>query len=201
MTTDVRVVYTEYDIERMDDNWETLVSAGQMIAEAHDRNRWTLGDLGGKVVRRYGDDSIGNFAAAINIRPSTMYDYTACSAFYNAEDRVAFPPLNWSHYRAALKAKEHDLAMTWLARAADEGWTVEELNEALKPAGKGGGGQPEKITEFGGMFRECRALPGDEGAEPTGYEVVIRLSKPVSLLDPGRVYTFKAFAVQAQSED
>ena len=63
-----------------------------MIAEAHDRNRWSLGDLANKCHRRYGDGSMGKYAAAINVRPTTVYDYAACSGFYDEDSRVAFPP-------------------------------------------------------------------------------------------------------------
>lgn len=55
--SDIRVVVNEFDLDALGDDWETLVSAGIQIVEAHDRNRWTLGDLAksasaGMAVRR-----------------------------------------------------------------------------------------------------------------------------------------------------
>lgn len=170
---DMRLIVNEFDIEAVGDEWESLVSAGQMIAEAHDRNRWSLGDLGNKCERRYKDGSLGKYAAAINVRPTTMYDYAKCSLFYDADDRAAFPPLTWSHYRVAMKAKDHDLAMNWLARAADEGWTVEELEDSLKVA-VGEAPKARKLLEFGGQFVDLRPVVNNQ-AELVEYSFVLRV--------------------------
>lgn len=194
-----RIVVTDIDLDSIGDEWETLVSAGQMIAEAHDRNRWLLGDLGNKIEKRYSEDAIGQYARAINVRPSTMYDYTRCSAFYDDVDRAAFPPLNWSHYRAALKAKTHELAMTWLAKAADEGWSVEDLNEALKPAGNAVGGSAEKLSEFGAEFTDQTPILDAEG-KVQGYTVTFRTTVSLSLV-PRRIYTVKVFGVKEGEGD
>lgn len=194
MSQDVRFVVTDVDLSRISDDWKDLVSAGVAIVEAHDRNRWLLGDLGGKVVRRYKEDSLGNFAAEIHVMKSTMHGYTQCSSFYSEEDRVSFPTLTWSHYYVALRTGSHDIALTWLGKAADEEWTVSELKKALDPEGKGGGGGAAKLTEFGGAFQGCNPLK-DSTDKVIGYEVVIRTAKPVSLLDQRQVYTFKVFGV------
>lgn len=130
--SDIRVVVNEFDLDALGDDWETLVSAGIQIVEAHDRNRWTLGDLAKKCQRRYGSAAIKTYAAAVNVRSSTMYEYHACATFYNLEDRATFPPLAWSHYRAALRLKEHELALEWLARAADEEWSADTLTKEIK---------------------------------------------------------------------
>lgn len=158
--SDLRIVYNEFDLDKIGDEWESLVSAGLQIAEAHDRNRWTLGDLGCRVARRYGENSLGSYADAVNVRPTTMYDYAACSRAYSVEDRAAFPPLTWSHFRAALRAG--DTAMLWLARAADEGWKVDELAEALRVA-EGEKPRPRKLLEVGGEFQGCVDVRDDDG--------------------------------------
>lgn len=193
------VVVVDFDLDAIGDDWESLVSAGQTIASAHDMNRWLIGDLASKVVKRYGDDAIGQYAASINIRPSTMYDYKACSAFYNDEDRAAFPPLNWSHYRAALKAKTHEMAMQWLAKAADESWTVEDLNEALKPEGAAGGGGATKLTEFGAEYVDCTPILDSED-KVQGYTLTLRTTVAPALAQR-RVYTVKVFGVKEGGDD
>lgn len=194
--SDLRIVYNEFDLDQIGDEWESLVSAGLQIAEAHDRNRWTLGDLGNKVARRYGEDSLGSYADAVNIRPTTMYDYTACSRAFSVEDRAAFPPLTWSHYRAALKAG--DQAMLWLARAADEGWRVDELTEALRVA-KGENPRPRKLLEVGGEFQGCIDVRDDD-AQLIGVVLQFRcLPEVMDELDrvdaANRVVTLKVYGV------
>lgn len=199
-----QLVVTDFDLATLGDEWETLVSAGQMIAEAHDRNRWRLGDLGMKVERRYGTSAIAEFALAINVRTSIMYDYTACSAFYGDEDRVAFPPLNWSHFRAAKKAKEHDIAMNWLAKAADNGWSVEDLNEALAP-GSGGTPANQKLAQFGAEYKDLTPITDADG-KIQGYNLVFRLAPEAmrdidAALKLRTVYKVKVFGVSETGDD
>lgn len=215
--SDIRIVYSEFDLAAVGDEWEALVSAGQQIAEAHDRNRWTLGDLGGKVLRRYGEDSIGSYAAAINVRPSTMYDYAACAAYYSVEDRAAFPPLSWSHFRAAMKASTKAIALEWLGQAADMGWSVDTLAEHMRVA-VGQAPKPAKLGELGAEYLGYSALrPGsdfggasDEDAEdvpPIALVVSFRVTPDAAGLLDGLgsvagVVTLKIFGVpQAQDSD
>lgn len=201
--SDVRLIVNEFDLAAMGDEWETLVSAGQTIAEAHDRNRWTLGDLGNKVTRRYGTNALGSYAFQINVRQSTMYEYAACSSFYLFDDRTAFPPLSWSHYRAAMKVKDKDreTAMLWLAKAADEGWTVEELAEAINPKGP----RPEKLVELPATYVMSRDVIDPKTGAVTGHDVVLRLPPimrdELAVLERGEVYTLKLYSIPETSDD
>lgn len=196
---------TEFNVAQISDDWEELVSAGQAIAEAHDRNRWALGDLGCKVERRYGESTIAEYASAINIRTSTMYDYTAVSIFYaSEEDRVAFPPLNWSHYRIAMRAKSLDIALNWLAKAADNGWKVEDLAEALDP-GSGGNPKNEKKAEFGAEYKDLTPILNDAN-EIIGYTLIFRITDDVEKkitehLKLRTVYKLKVFGVPEAGGD
>lgn len=200
--TDVRIVYNEFDLDRIGDDCEIVVSAGLQIAEAHDRNRWTLGDLGCQVARRYGENSLGSYAEAINVRPTTMYDYTACSRAYSVEDRAAFPPLTWSHFRAALKAGDH--AMLWLTRAADEGWKVDELAEALRIA-VGEKPRPRKLLEVGAEFQGYVDVR-DDTARLIGVVLQFRcLPDVLDVLDKvdaaNKVVTLKVYGVPLTADD
>jgi hypothetical protein len=110
------------------DDWETLISAGMALAQDMDARRFELGDVGALVETRYGQNSLGKFASEIGMaQKKTLREYVRVARHYPPATRVVFleSGLNWSHFRAALRAK--DDAETWLGRAADEGWPVAEL--------------------------------------------------------------------------
>lgn len=136
------------------DSWEELVSVGQTIMEAHDRDRWVLGDLSNKVARRYGDESIRKYAAEINARTSTLYDYSRVSAFYGLERREMFPALTWSHYREAARLETLPVAVEWLEQAQDNGWPIAEMHRQIngvlgKPV------PPKKLAECVVKVKRC----------------------------------------------
>lgn len=200
-TGDVRVIVTEFNIDAIDDEWESLVSAAIPIVKAHDENRWALGSLGAKAERRYGESSLGKFSRVIGLKsPTIMYDYVTTFNFYSAEDQAAFPPLTWSHYRAAMRVKSRELAMTWLAKAADEDWTVDDLIEAIRVK-DGGDPKPQKVIEIGGQFWECRPVTAEGSSEVTGYDLVFRVASEVDVLTPRGVYTVKVFGARLDEDD
>jgi len=156
--SDVRVVINEFDLDALADDWSALVSAGIQVVEAHDRNRWVLGDIARKVCRKYGQKSLATYAGEVNVRSSTMYEYHACAAYYSIEDRATFPSLSWSHYRAAMKLKDYDLALNWLGKAADEGWSADTLSKAIKKF-LGDDGGDEKV------YDQVRTMGTDDDGE------------------------------------
>jgi hypothetical protein len=201
--SNVRLVVNEFDLEKLSDDWESLVNAGIGVAEAHDRNRYTLGDLANRVARKYGESTLSEYAHEINVRPSTMYDYAAVSSFYTMEDRAAYPPLNWSHYRVAIKAGSHEHAVIWLAKAADEGWSVDELDEQLR-VGKGESPRPRKLVEVGAQFNDVRPKVDDNGVV-LSYDAVFRVSveayKEINeALRLRGAYTLKVYGVPEASD-
>ena len=155
---DVRIVVTEFDFDALPNEWSALVSAGIQIVEAHDRNRWVLGDLARRVAREYGQKSLATYAGEVNVRSSTMYEYHACATFYPLFARATFPSLSWSHYRAAMKLKDYDLALEWLSKAADEGWSADILSKAIKKF-LGDDGGDEKV------YDQIRTMGTDEDGE------------------------------------
>jgi hypothetical protein len=117
------------------DDWETLISAGMALAQDMDARRFELGDVGALVETRYGQNSLGKFASEIGMaQKKTLREYVRVARHYPPATRVVFweSGLNWSHFRAALRAK--DDAETWLGRAADEGWPVAELARQISAA-------------------------------------------------------------------
>lgn len=113
------------------DDWQDLVDAAQAIMEAHDRDRWVLGDLAARVERRYGESSLKAYADAIACRSSTLYDYHRVSLFYEPEHREQFPALTWSHYREAMRAGNLAAALAWLIQAHDNTWPIAEMHRQM----------------------------------------------------------------------
>lgn len=184
--TDILVV--EFNVADVDESWTSLVSAGIQIVEAHDRNRWALGDLGLKVERNYGEESLGKYANEILIRPKTMYDYASVSGFYSDDYRAMFPSLSWSHYRVAMGATDLEDAIEWLVRAADEGLNVDQLDALIK-------GKPsrltKKVTDFDARMVE----------QPDGTLAIQPLAgADMSRLKPGEVYLLKVYRYKTAEE-
>lgn len=124
---------TTIDLTAISDEWEELVSTGIELAQHMDTGRWALGDLAGRVEKRYGQDAIGTFAGEIGMaRKATLKQYRQVSARYESATRVAFPTLTWTHFRDAMRAK--DDAELWLAQAADQNWPVAELGRQIAAA-------------------------------------------------------------------
>ncbi len=124
------------DIAALSDDWEALADAGRRVTNDQDENRWKYGDLAIRVARRYGEESIAQFAADIGLRSAkTLYDYHRVSAFFPYGLRQEFPALFWSHYREALRVEDLEGAMDMLAKASDGNWTVDymrvEINKLL----------------------------------------------------------------------
>lgn len=134
----------DFDIEKIGDTWEELVTSGIEVASAQDKNRFLLGDIALKVERNYRERSLEEFARAINVRRTAVYDYSRVSKFYPKETRD-FPMCSWSHYRAAMRAGQ--LAFDWLEECAANGWPVgvfvEKLNEYLGKPNK-----PRKLLDM-----------------------------------------------------
>ena len=123
----------DFTIENVPDDWEALASAGREVMQHMDTGRWLAGDLALRVEKRYGTDALGKYAADIGIaQRATLKAYRQVAARYEKEIRIAFPALSWSHYRAALRAK--DDAELFLVQAQDNGWPVAELNRAIAAA-------------------------------------------------------------------
>lgn len=199
----------DFDIQAVGDDWESLVGAGQTVAAAHDNNRWVMGDLGLKVAKKYGEDRLGSWASEIGQIPTTVYDYVACSGFYNHDDRAAFPTLTWSHYRAAKAIGDHDAAMVWLARAADAYpvWTVSQLGDAVKNDDPNPAPPNRLILKAAAEFIECVPFKTQRDADdfeqdeeaPQDYIVTFRLTKPIELRHIP--YTLKVFGIPDEADE
>jgi hypothetical protein len=123
----------DFSIEHVPDDWEALASAGREVMQHMDTGRWLAGDIANRVTRQFGEDSLGKFAADIGIaRRQTLYTYAQVSARFDNSLRGEFPALSWSHFRAAVRAK--DDAELFLVQAQDNGWPVAELARQIAAA-------------------------------------------------------------------
>lgn len=116
----------------MTDNgtWDRLVAMGIDAYEAKDRAHFTLGQLASEVETVYGDDSLGNYARDINAERARLYEYRSVWNFYAfsavAEYYDRFANLRYSHYRDAMRFRDRDKALAFLAHASDDGLLVEQ---------------------------------------------------------------------------
>lgn len=141
----------------MSDNgqWEALTSAGITAYEAKDRAHFTLGMLAAQVEKDYGSDALGKYAAAINAEKARLAEYRTVWTFYRysavADFYDTYPGLRYTHWRDAMRLKDRDAALAFLAEASDNDWLVEAARAELdKRAGK----QPpgHKVAEFECVF-------------------------------------------------
>jgi hypothetical protein len=139
-------------LDLIDDSWETLVAAGLDAVQVKDGRSWELGDLAGRVAKRYGEDSLGQYATDIRYNTSTLRDFRRVAAFYPPDTRTMFPLLRWSHYRVAMRVQDLESALDWLEQAADHDWPVDALRDALSAAV----GEPLKPLKVEGQGRVVR---------------------------------------------
>jgi hypothetical protein len=179
--TDMVVGMETFDIDALPVDWEALTSAGRAMTEAADRQRWQLGDLGNKVQRVYGSESLKTFAGEINIpNHKTLWDYSRVAARFEKSVRNEFPALSFTHFRTAMRAK--DDAELFLVQAQDNGWPVAELARKIAAA-IGKPVPPVKLWEgrakvYGWtetMGAVCMVLYCERGALPDGQIVTIKV--------------------------
>lgn len=177
-----------FDIDALPTDWEALTSAGREMTAAADRQRWQLGDLGNKVQRVYGAESLKTFAGEINIaNHKTLWDYSRVAARFEKSVRNAFPALSFTHFRTAMRAK--DDAELWLVQAQDNGWPVAELHRAIAAA-IGQPVPPRKLAEF-------TATVGTHGY---GVLYLFPHDGDWNLLDEGRRVIVKVYAIETEAE-
>lgn len=150
----------------VDDEWESLTSAGIEAAKHMDTGRWLLGDIASDVTAAYGEDKLGEYAKLINVRSQTLRGYERVARFFPRGEfsRPEYENLSWSHYRAAMRLK--DGALDFLQHCAAETLTVEAADvEIIKRLPL----PPRKLFEgtvpvvgYNG-FGVTLAIPGWEG--------------------------------------
>jgi len=107
--------------------WEEAISLGLELREQKDNVQWSLGGLASRVAKSYGEDSIGEFAKAINIPKNTLREYRRIVKKFPLGNQE--PMLCFRHYQVAA-GQEHP--EKWIKEAADNVWTSEQLAVKIK---------------------------------------------------------------------
>lgn len=134
--------------------WEEVCTIGRSFVGDTDLYRWALGDLAGLVKKSYGDNRLGEFAGAINMRKKTLAQYRWLAARFSRESgaREMFPTLSFSHYRAVAGVADFESAMDYLQQAADNAWSVELLELNVKAADSEDGAMVDKPVRYLNAF-------------------------------------------------
>ena len=111
--------------------WEMIVSTGVDAADKGDYSRWMIGDLAQLAQKKYGEDVIGKFAKEIKVEVKRAEEYRTVCQFWDrkksarAEIRETCPNIYYSHFREAMRLKNHDCAVRLLHKASGRDWSVE----------------------------------------------------------------------------
>lgn len=112
------------------DYWTDLCERGRQAREALDGWRWILGDLACEVERRFGMESMADFAREVNIAKKTAEQYRRVARFYAEDTRVSFiagaPNVTYTHFRDAMRLGTPDAAYAFLEEVALNNWTTDE---------------------------------------------------------------------------
>lgn len=133
--TDVGLELT--DPEMKFDRWESL---GRVLGEVHRRSAWYIGDWINFGEAVYGEDAAQAVEGAVSDRydvaervtglaPSTLMNYAStCTRIARARRRKELP----FTVHEVVARLEPDEQVEWLQKAIDEGWTREELRDAIR---------------------------------------------------------------------
>jgi N6-adenosine-specific RNA methylase IME4 len=120
------------------ESWEDHIEAWHAVMRGVESSQWALGQIAASVDRTYGTGGIEKFAVEVAAVPSTVWRYAQVwTRFGENSLRSENPTLTWFHYRIVAPL---DDAEAWLARAADEGWSVRQLRTEIKRARQLSGG-------------------------------------------------------------
>jgi hypothetical protein len=124
-------------IKDKDEAYERLVKLGEDARRTMDEERWSLGDLTLLVIAHfsvYGQRTVEEYADAIKVEASRLYEFKEVAEFYPPERRAELSELDlsYTHFREAKRLKKLDMAMEMLKQAAAQHMTVRVMAEAIK---------------------------------------------------------------------
>jgi len=109
------------------EEWAALLVAG---AEHEKEGQWYQAEVAYRMIQQYqGAESIFNFIASLEGRSAnTIRSWVAAyQAFPNESDRI--PTLHFTHHCIAAISEDPSY---WIAQAADNHWTTQELRVAIR---------------------------------------------------------------------
>lgn len=130
-----------FDLVPESEGWELAVQTGIVAQENADDSYWIIGRLALRVQKRYGEDTIGKFAAAINVPKGSVTEYRGVCDFWPEHIvkhyRSVCPNVPYTIYREATRLKRDGqdecsaVEMTFIEVASAANWSVTDAREAV----------------------------------------------------------------------
>lgn len=118
-----------------EDPWEFLAQAAEREEDDADQHRFNQCDIAAKVVKRYREDSIADFARDAKIPVRRARDYRTVGLAYERtardEFRASHPSITYTHLRVAARLKSEESAYRLLERAALRTWSSDKTEYVL----------------------------------------------------------------------
>ena len=108
-------------------SWEQAISIGMQLREAKDNSQWQLGDLAANVEKKYGTNALEKFANEIGINKKSLQQYRRVALAFPKDKRISF--LSHRHHLILAARKDR---FDWLEKAADNSWSVSQLQFEIK---------------------------------------------------------------------
>lgn len=164
------------------DAYDALVDLGIEARQNMDANRWKLGDYTLTLVTyisRYGKRTVEDYADAISVDASRLYEYKGMAEFYPAErrDELSELDLSYTHFREARRLKNLDRAIEFLMAAAQNGWTVTDMRQALKTMRRVDGIDVADTYREGGLTTDVYNRPLEMRRLHPVYDAITRVSR------------------------
>lgn len=119
--------------------FEDICSEGLEATEDGDRTNWKHGDLALEIETGYAEHTIEEFSKRIKQKVKHIYECRGMAQFYPEPARTQFLDralsVGWSHMEVCKrKCGSAEAAYALLERAANDGWSVNELERHLARA-------------------------------------------------------------------
>jgi hypothetical protein len=109
------------------DDWSELA---QVLFHLQGRLHWLIGDF---LLHENAWGDTDEIASQFGLEASTLYDYKSLAR--KVQISVRTEKLSPTHHKLVMKySEEPELQRYWLQRAADEGWSVKEMRQAIRQA-------------------------------------------------------------------
>lgn len=151
--------------------YQMAIAAAMDAAQQIDTGRWQVGDLAALVETKYGGETITDFAREIRIAKKRVEEYrTVARAYPNLLRTQIFeqyPNLTYSVLRTAMRFKNVEARLAFLADASDNHWTVDQADKEATKRLKGTVVVKETLytgnVRLVGMKGSCITLEFDSG--------------------------------------
>jgi hypothetical protein len=137
-----KLTRTRLDLSGVDLTYEQYESIGVMLGALRDTSAWALGDWLIFGEGTYGE-KYAQAAEATGRSKSTLTDWYRVAMFVAPNRRRE--DLTWSHHRLVAKLSPRE-QRSWLTKAANNGWTREELAGQMDSGGSSDSGTGREST-------------------------------------------------------